>query len=51
LSAPRRFDAMAREVDDHDAVLLHDAHQHEHADERIKRRFLPKQDQRQQTTD
>ena len=32
--------ALAREVHDHDSVLLHDAHQHEHADERVERRLL-----------
>ena len=32
--------ALDREVDDHDAVLLHDAHQHEHADEGVERRLL-----------
>src|SRR6185369_11606497 len=41
---------MAREVDDHDAVLLHDAHQHEHTDKGVKRRFLSKNKQRQQST-
>ena len=40
----RRFagvGSLAREVHDHDSVFLHDAHQHEHADERVERCLLP----------
>ena len=33
-------DALAREVHDHDAVLLDDAHEHEHADEGVERGLL-----------
>ena len=36
-------------VDDHDPVLLHNAHQHEHADEGIERRLLAEQIQRQES--
>jgi hypothetical protein len=40
-----------RKVNDHDAVLLHDAHQHEHADECVERCFLSEHYQRQQPAD
>src|SRR5436190_17969212 len=42
-----RLNSLTREVDDHDAVLLHDSHQHKHADKRIERRFLSKHEQRE----
>jgi len=29
------LDSLLREVHDHDSVFLHDAHEHEHADERV----------------
>src|SRR5512135_784127 len=34
------IDALQREVDDHDAVLLDNAHQHEHTDEGVERGLL-----------
>ena len=40
---------MDREIDDHDAVLFDDAHQHEHADKRVERSLLAEQIKRQQT--
>ena len=43
--------ALAGEVHDHDAVLLDDAHQHEHADEGVERRLLPEDEERQEPAD
>src|ERR1019366_8134802 len=43
--------ALQGEVDDHDAVLLDDAHQHEHPDVGVEGRFLVEEDQRRQATD
>jgi len=42
---------MAREVHDHDAVFLHNAHQHEHTDEGIERRLLAEDEKRQEAAD
>ena len=42
---------LASKVDNHDSVLLHDPHQHEHADESVERRLLSEYNQRQQTSD
>ena len=37
------LDALLREIHDHDSVFLDNAHQHEHADERIERSFGAKE--------
>ena len=44
------IDAGAGKVDDHDAVLLHDSHQHEHADKSIERSFLSEEKECQQAS-
>ena len=43
--------AMQGEVDNHDAVLLHDAHEEEQADDRIKRERGVKEPEREQAAD
>src|SRR5262249_60851534 len=44
------INSLSRKVDYHDAVLLYDSHQHEHTDEGIQRRLLPKDKQSKQPT-
>ncbi len=43
--------AVAGKIHDHDSVLLHNSHQHEHADKRIERRLLSEHVQSQQPAD
>src|SRR5439155_1180551 len=45
---PMRALGLNGEIDLHDRVLLHDAHEHDQADERIHIQFVPEEPERQQ---